>query len=102
MKLSKQQLKQIIKEELEIVMENWDDQPPEAQAIRNRMLRNERPPVEEPPELGETYGLDDKQLETLEMIGGMEGRAAVRRTARRWLEDEAAVEDLVNRFGGSF
>ena len=102
MKLTKKELKQIIKEELEIVMENWDDQPPEAQAMRNRMLRNEMPPVEEPLETGETYGLTDKQLETLEMIGDMEGRAAVRRTARRWLQDEAAVEDLVNRFGGSF
>ena len=102
MQITKEKLKQIIKEELKAIMENWDDQPPEAQAMRNRMLRNEEPPVEEPPETEETYGLDDKQLEMLKMIGGMEGRAAVRRTARRWLQDEAAVEDLVNRFGGSF
>ena len=95
MKITKQQLKQIIKEELEIVMETWDDESPEVQAMRDRMLRNEEPPVAE-----ETYGLDDKQLETLKMMGSMEGRSAVRRTARYWLQDDAAIEDLVNRYGG--
>ena len=49
----------------------------------------------------ETYGLSDNQIKNIKMAGSMEGRAAARRTARYYLKDEAAIEDLVNRYGGA-